>query len=245
MAASSAPKKGEHPYRMKDVCELTGLSRQAVHFYVQQGLVPPGVKTGRNMAYYSEAHVERLQLIRQLQHERFLPLKAIKAILDDEAGGFEPDQRELLREVKTRLAGSNLTRPDLNRAVDAVTVCASHGVELKDVERMAELGLLTLVDGEGGALRMSEDDAWLIELWSQVRASGFTDELGFSVDDLAIYEEAVGSVFDHEKSRLLERMSELPPERVAEMIEQILPLIHMFIARFHTAHIRNFFAAME
>ena len=27
-------------YRMKDLCEATGLPRQAIHFYIQQGLLP-------------------------------------------------------------------------------------------------------------------------------------------------------------------------------------------------------------
>ena len=33
-------------YRMRDLCSITGLSRQAIHFYIQQGLVPEGTKTG-------------------------------------------------------------------------------------------------------------------------------------------------------------------------------------------------------
>ena len=31
-------------YRMKDLCEATGLPRQAIHFYIQQGLLPPGAR---------------------------------------------------------------------------------------------------------------------------------------------------------------------------------------------------------
>ena len=72
------------PYRMKDLCARTGLGRQAIHFYIREGLVPPGHKTGRNMAFYGSEHLTRLELIQQLQHERFLPLKAIKAMLNEE-----------------------------------------------------------------------------------------------------------------------------------------------------------------
>jgi DNA-binding transcriptional MerR regulator len=234
----------KHSYRMKELCELTGLTRQAIHYYVQQGLLPPGKKTGRNMAYYNDAHVERLRLIQKLQHERFLPLKAIKAILDDETGGFEPDQRQLLREVKDRLAGSPLSKPELTHTLDAATVCERHGVDPDELQRMAELHLLSVVD-DGSGPRISADDEWLVEQWGNVRRLGFTNELGFGVDDLAIYEQAVSGVFDYEKSRMLERMTHLPPDRVAEMVEQIMPLIHQFMVRFHTAHIRNFFAAME
>ena len=71
----------EPRYRMRDLCERTGLNRQAIHFYIQRGLLPPGEKTGPNMAWYEQGHLERLLLIKRLQHERFLPLNAIKAML--------------------------------------------------------------------------------------------------------------------------------------------------------------------
>ena len=58
--------------RMKDLCDATGLGRQAIHFYIREGLLSEGKKTGRNMAYYTEAHIERLRLIRRLQDEQFL-----------------------------------------------------------------------------------------------------------------------------------------------------------------------------
>ncbi|HMY59542.1 MAG TPA: MerR family transcriptional regulator, partial [Pseudomonadota bacterium] len=67
--------------RMKDLCARTGLPRQAIHFYIREGLLPEGRKTGRNMAYYGEEHIERIALIRRLQEERFLPLRAIKVVL--------------------------------------------------------------------------------------------------------------------------------------------------------------------
>ena len=54
-------------YRMKDLCELTGMSRQAIHFYIQQGLVPEGQKVSRNMAWYGPEHVDRIQQIQRLQ----------------------------------------------------------------------------------------------------------------------------------------------------------------------------------
>ena len=50
MATSEAVELDEDRwcYRMKDLCEATGLPRQAIHFYIQQGLLPAGRKTGRN-----------------------------------------------------------------------------------------------------------------------------------------------------------------------------------------------------
>ena len=118
-------------YRMKDLCDLTGLGRQAIHFYIQRGLLPPGRKTGRNMAYYGEAHVKRLQLIKKLQHERFLPLKAIKAILDDQKGAFSESQEGFLAELKARLVGTladDPERPQVPRVASEVLL--TNGIKM-------------------------------------------------------------------------------------------------------------------
>ena len=44
--ASAARRAEAWPYKMRDLCRITGMPRQAIHFYIQQGLVPPGRKTG-------------------------------------------------------------------------------------------------------------------------------------------------------------------------------------------------------
>ncbi|MFN8644674.1 MAG: MerR family transcriptional regulator [Candidatus Binatia bacterium] len=64
---------------MRDLTRATGLTRETIHFYIAQGLLPPGTKTGRNTAEYGREHLERLQRIRDLQAQHFLPLRARSA----------------------------------------------------------------------------------------------------------------------------------------------------------------------
>ena len=160
-------------YRMKDLCEATGLPRQAIHFYIQQGLLPAGRKTGRNMAWYTEEHLERLHLIKKLQHERFLPLKAIKALFDGEDGVFSPRQHAFLAGVKERLAESLKTSEDRSPTLTPAQIAEQNGIDAEDVERAFELGL---VGGarSGDALRIAAADVWIFEVFGRVRALGFT-----------------------------------------------------------------------
>src|SRR5688572_30388115 len=104
--------------RMRDLTERTGLSRQAIHFYVEQGLVDPPKKTGATMGYYTDAHVERILLVKKLQEEHFLPLKAIRAMLDEKHGGFSRAQQQVLRDVKARLpAATTGAEPEADVAI--------------------------------------------------------------------------------------------------------------------------------
>lgn len=233
------------PYRMKDLCDKSGLPRQAIHFYIQQGLLPAGVKTGRNMAYYGERHLERLRLIRKLQHERFLPLKAIKAMLEGREDEFSPTQEVFLRDVKTELQTSlgGSSRSEESR-IDVTDQLERVGVSLQEVKRMASTGLLSAtIDGK--SVYMSADDVWVIDNFSQIRAAGFTEELGFGVDDMAFFVDAIDMMFKRETQILRERLSALPPQDVARMIERALPIVHDFLVRQHAARVRDFFTAID
>lgn len=234
-----------HPYKMKDLCELTGLGRQAIHFYIQRGLLPPGHKTGRNMAWYGEEHLERLKLIKKLQHERFLPLKAIKAILDDQQSAFDQSQRSFLLGVKQHLSQSlaaGTEEPGVAAPLDEVL--ARLDLSREDFDRLVELEMIG-VRVEGGREVIAQDDAWLLESWAEVQRLGFVRELGFSVDDLQLYDEIVTQLFQREAQLLASRIpDDIPPERAAEMIEKVLPVVHSFVTGLHRAKIRNFLASI-
>jgi DNA-binding transcriptional MerR regulator len=238
---SAALDRDEWCYRMKDLCEATGLPRQAIHFYIQQGLLPPGQKTGRNMAWYSDEHLERLRLIKKLQHEQFLPLKAIKALFDGEDGVFSPRQHAFLAGVKEHVAESLKTSDDRSPTLTPDEISERTGIPAADVQQAFELGLVggARVDG---TLRIADADAWIFEVFGQVRALGFTPELGFRVEDMALYQDAITKLLNEEVRLVFDRLSELPPEKVAIMIEAVVPILDHYIMRLHSTKIREFFA---
>ena len=62
--------------KMRELAEASGVSAGTIKHYLREGLLPEPVRTSRNMAYYPPEFVERIRLIKQLQEERFMPLKA-------------------------------------------------------------------------------------------------------------------------------------------------------------------------
>ena len=72
--------RDERCYRIKELAELGGVTRRTVRYYVQRGLLPTPLGTGRG-PHYTPTHLERLIQIRQLQ-ETGVPLAEIAARLD-------------------------------------------------------------------------------------------------------------------------------------------------------------------
>jgi DNA-binding transcriptional MerR regulator len=66
---------------INELADAAGLTRRAVRFYVQQGLLPPPLGAGRG-SYYEAEHLERLRRILDLQAAGH-SLDAIRRILVD------------------------------------------------------------------------------------------------------------------------------------------------------------------
>lgn len=249
-SAKSAKSAGKlarktHPFRMKDLCQQSGLGRQAVHFYIQQGLLPEGEKTGRNMAYYSQVHVDRLRLIRRLQEEQFLPLKAIRAVLDtyDDQADFSPAQRQLLDAVKLRLRPVLGLESAAQEMVPVAALLQRIGLEQIDFDELVTMGLVaTAVAKEGILVRKS--DVWLPELFAELRHLGFTRALGFAAHDLALADELVTALFRRETALISQRLAQLDAAEVATLIERAMPHMNTLLVRLHESKLRNFIAGL-
>lgn len=69
-------------YTIDDLCELTGLSRRTVRYYVQEGLIEPPAGRGRGGFYY-DSQLKKLFQIKSLQ-EKGMGLTAIMSYLKEE-----------------------------------------------------------------------------------------------------------------------------------------------------------------
>ena len=104
--------------KMKELAEASGVSAGTIKHYLREGLLPEPVKTSRNMAWYPPEFVERIQLIKELQERRFMPLKAIKGLLELEGEATRVSAAEVKRryglpqEVLDRLAELEVISPN-------------------------------------------------------------------------------------------------------------------------------------
>jgi DNA-binding transcriptional MerR regulator len=208
--------------KMKELAEASGVSAGTIKHYLREGLLPEPVKTSRNMAYYPAEFVDRIRLIKQLQEERFMPLKVIKSMLDD-----DPERARALVELEDRIleraiAGerSRVSAAELRRRYDL-----PQGV----LDRLAELEVLT-PNSRGYGPR----DVEIVEAISRFRAGGYDERIGFTVYDTLRYKRALEELVKEEVQVLLERLAgEMDPDRAVELIAAGAEPLNELMAALH------------
>jgi DNA-binding transcriptional MerR regulator len=71
--------------RMAELARRSGVTRETIHFYLREGLLPRPEKGGMTVAFYGEEHLERLRIIRRLREEKYLPIAVIRRLIQSPA----------------------------------------------------------------------------------------------------------------------------------------------------------------
>ena len=206
---SARPARGEGLLKMSELAERSGVSAGTIKHYLRERLLPEPVRTSRNMAYYPPDFVERIRLIKRLQEDRFMPLRVIRGIVEE-----DPGRAAALLELEDRILDRALARDPDDARVSAADVRRRYDVPANVLDRLAELGVLTPT-----ARGYEADDVLVIEAISRLRAGGYDERLGFTVFDTLRYREALQPLFAEEVRTLLDRLAgEVEVERAAEII---------------------------
>jgi DNA-binding transcriptional MerR regulator len=213
--------------KMSELADASGVSAATIKHYLREGLLGGDegiVRTSRNMAYYPPEFVDRIRLIKRLQEERFMPLKVIAKIMDDDpermAALIELEDRILERAVSAR-EGDRISRAEVKRSYDVPDAV---------LDRLREIGVLSPTSrGYDG------DDVAIIEAISRFRAGGYDEALGFTVYDTLRYQEALEPLVREEVRILLERLAgEVSVERAADIIASGAEPLRELIGAMHS-----------
>jgi DNA-binding transcriptional MerR regulator len=219
--------------RMRELAEAAGVSAGTIKHYLREGLLPEPIKTSRNMAYYPREFVERLKLIKQLQEERFFPLKVIKEILENGEQGEGPERLRALIELEDRVLERALGRQDA-KTLSEREVSERYGLPEEALERLERLEVLSPQVRNGGR-RYGPDDVQIIEAVSRMRASGYSEALGFTVYDTLIYKRNLERLVREEVGVMMERLvGEMEPDAAAELLERAVEPMRDLVAAMRT-----------
>ena len=214
--------------KISKLSEITGVARDAIHFYVREGLLPAPLKTKKNMAYYDESYVERIKLIKELQTKRFLPLSVIKQILSESEGKIGVDEVKTITELDGKLFQNMEASPEF-KPLTLEELCSRTGLSVKEVKKMKALGVLG-PEKSSGEETFGEDDIRIAETWKKFRQAGFTDERGFSVDLLEMYKGLIDVLVKKEIKIFARTVTgRVPEDEALRMAETGIPLLNTLI----------------
>lgn len=209
--------------RIGELAEASGVPVPTIKHYLREGLLPEPVKTSRNMAYYPPEFVERIRLIKRLQEERFMPLKAIRSVLDE-----DPERAGAMLELEDRILDRALAGE--RTRTSAAEARERYGVPKEVLDRLEELEVLS-----PNSRGYSPSDVKIIEAISRFRAGGYDEEIGFTVYDTLRYKTAIEELVRQEVDVVMNRLAgEVPAERVVEMLEAGAEPLQDLIAALHT-----------
>jgi DNA-binding transcriptional MerR regulator len=213
--------------KISELAEQSGVPVATVRHYLREGLLPEPVKTSRNMAWYPREFVERVQLIKQLQEERFLPLKVIREVLQQGEGG--PDRLRALIELEDRVLERALSGQDA-KGLSAREVAKRYGLPVEALERLEKLEVLT-PRIRNGSKRYGPADVQIVEAVSRMRASGYSEALGFTVYDTLIYKRHLEQLVREEVDVMMERVAgEMDTEAAAALLERAVEPMRDLVA---------------
>jgi DNA-binding transcriptional MerR regulator len=194
--------------KMSELAERSGVSAGTIKHYLREGLLPDPVKTSRNMAYYPPEFIERIRLIKRLQEQRFMPLRLIKGVIEE-----DPDRARAMVELEDRILERAAAASERGRASRA-EVRRRYEIPANVLDRLEELRVLT-----PNSRGYDDDDVAIIEAISRFRAGGYDEQLGFTVYDTLRYREALEPLVAEEVRTLLDRLvGEVDADRAVEII---------------------------
>jgi DNA-binding transcriptional MerR regulator len=210
--------------KMSELAERSGVSAGTIKHYLREGLLPEPVKTSRNMAYYPPEFIERIRLIKRLQEQRFMPLRLIKDVIEE-----DPDRARAMVELEDRILERAAAASERGRASRA-EVRRRYEIPVTVLDRLEELRVLT-----PNSRGYDDDDVAIIEAISRFRAGGYDEQLGFTVYDTLRYRETLEPLVAEEVRTLLDRLvGEVDADRAVEIISAGAEPLRELIGAMHS-----------
>jgi len=224
--------------KIGELARQTGCPVSTIRHYINEGLIDSPIMESRNMAYYPKEAIPKVSLAKRLQTELFLPLKLIKKFLKPPKNlSFE--EYKLFVEVRDRLRRSGDPLPEIC-TIPASEILKHMEVTQEELLTLEKLQILSPQITDGQRV-YSELDFRILKAYSDCRKCGFSQELGFTAEDAAVYADMIRGLVQTEFRWFMERMaSRMSAEQVVEILRKGVPALNELIAGLHQKVIAGF-----
>ena len=202
--------------KIRDLVQRTQVSKETVHYYIREGLLPKPRKRGKNIADYEDSHVEAIRLIKELQDRYFLPLAVIKNILKRQRKSSEGKSLLSLRREYFQPVDQLLPHEiDGEEAFRKAT-----GLGRSWLAKMEEWGIIN-PEARSGRKIYSQDDITLGKLVVEMDEIGIGVKDGFDAEALKHYRDMFREIVVMSHKYYFEAtLGKLSPEEFSQRIVQ-------------------------
>jgi len=210
--------------KIRDLVQHTSVSKETVHFYIREGLLPRPLKKGRNIAEYDDSYVERIRFIKELQDHHFFPLAVIKNILKKQKKSSEWQsllnlRREYFRPIDRFLPKEILGEEHFLNAT---------GLGKKWLSKMEEWKIIT-PEVRGGQKVYSQDDIALGKLIVEMDTIGLGAIEGFDPEALKHFRDKFREIVILSHKYYIEAaLGKLFPEEFSKRVVQGREIMSIF-----------------
>ena len=216
--------------KISQLARLADVPPATIKHYVNQGLLPKPVKSGRTMAWYDPSCVERIRAIKRLQREKFLPLDLIRRVLDS---GEDQD-----REAELGRAMARYDRPGQNpETFSEKQLLSGSGAGLRDLHLLESLGLVTPSGADPGR-SYDEMDRRIVELALKRRDLGLP--LEYAAGIMKVYAEVLGPAVREDSRRFINlAMGQMDTTQALQLLTEADSVLDEFILLYRHREQRN------
>ena len=210
--------------KIRDLAKHSDVSKETIHFYIREGLLPKPRKRGKNVAEYDDSYVERLRFIRELQDHYFLPLAVIKNILKKQKKSSEWQSLFNLRQdyfrpvdqfLPNEISGEELFRSET-------------GLGKKWLAKMEEWKIIN-PEARNGLKVYSQDDITIGKLIVKMDNIGMGPKNGFDPEALKHYLDKFREIAIMSQKFYIETaLGKLSPEEFSKRIDQGREIMSLF-----------------
>jgi DNA-binding transcriptional MerR regulator len=210
--------------KMSELSKRSGVPGPTIKHYIREGLLPgPEVRTSRNMAYYDARLAGRIRIIKELQAERFLPLRVIGELLepapsDRIRADRDAAQRKTLGALAPVISDERISTQRRKRS----EVIKTFGVSKAELESLEKAGVLEL-KGDGETAGYAGIDLKLLDILADVRRLGLGEVFPISVAEpyMAAVKKLVELEIDIFRHRALSTSLPAPLPEVAKQAVEL------------------------
>ena len=210
--------------KIRELVKHSGVTKETIHYYIREGLLPKPRKCGKNVAEYDDGFAERIRFIKELQDRYFFPLAVIKNIFKKQRKSAEWQSFLNLRReyfspvdqfIPTEISGEELFRNET-------------GLGKKWLAKMEEWKVINPGVRDGSKV-YSQDDITLGKLIVEMDNIGLGPKDGFDPEALKHYLDKFREITIMSQKYYIETaLGKLSPDEFSKRIAQGREIMSLF-----------------